>query len=120
MGERQVWVRLAALSGFLSVAAGAFAAHNLTDPLAKEWMRTGANYEGMHALAALLAVLLLPQPPRARLPAALFLSGSVVFSGTLYAMALGAPHWLGAITPLGGLSLLGGWATLAWMARSAG
>ena len=46
------------------------------------------------------------------------LAGSLVFSGTLYAMTLGAPRWLGAVTPIGGLLLLAGWLLLAWGARS--
>jgi len=54
---------------------------------------------------------------RARLAPAFFLSGVVFFSGSLYAMAFGAPRWLGAITPIGGVLFLIGWAILAWAAR---
>jgi uncharacterized membrane protein YgdD (TMEM256/DUF423 family) len=105
---------LAALSGLVAVAAGAFGAHGLTDPQARDWVRTGASYQLIHAVAS-LAVLGLGLK-RSGLVVSLFLGGGLVFASTLYAMALGAPHWLGAITPLGGLSLLGGWASLAWQA----
>ncbi|HEY0435744.1 MAG TPA: DUF423 domain-containing protein, partial [Phenylobacterium sp.] len=55
--------------------------------------------------------------PRARFAPAFFLAGVLLFSGSLYAMALGAPRWLGAVTPVGGLGFLAGWAVLAWAAR---
>ena len=50
-------------------------------------------------------------------PAWCFLAGAAIFAGTLYAMAEGAPKWLGAITPVGGALLIGGWVWLAWSAR---
>jgi uncharacterized membrane protein YgdD (TMEM256/DUF423 family) len=115
--DRGLWIRLAALSGLISVAAGAFAAHGVSDPAAREWLRTGSNYEAVHALAVLAVAALFPAGARrAGWPPTLFLLGSVVFSGSLYAMALGAPRWMGAVTPLGGLLLLAGWATLVWAA----
>jgi uncharacterized membrane protein YgdD (TMEM256/DUF423 family) len=109
---------LAAASGFVSVAAGAFAAHGLTDPGARELMRTGSTYEFMHAMATLAcATFMQVGARRARFPPALFLAGSVLFSGSLYALALGAPRVVGIVTPFGGLFFLAGWATLAWAAR---
>src|SRR3984957_5668996 len=100
---RRLWMTLAAISGFLSVAAGAFAAHGLTDR-ASEVMRTGATYEFMHALATIgCATFMQIGAQRARFVPAFFLSGTVLFSGSLYALALGAPHWTGIITPFGGL-----------------
>lgn len=112
-----MWIRLAGLSGFISVAAGAFAAHGVADPMAREWLRTGASYEAIHALATLaVAALFAAGGRRAAWPPALFLLGSLLFSGSLYAMALGGPRWLGAVTPLGGLLFLAGWAALAWAA----
>jgi uncharacterized membrane protein YgdD (TMEM256/DUF423 family) len=108
-----VLFRLAAISGFISVAVGAFAAHGVTDPAAKELLRTGSNYEAIHALAALACGMF---GARARIAAVLFLTGSALFSGSLYALAAGAPRIVGAITPLGGLAFLGGWAVLAWAA----
>ena len=115
--DRRLWIRLAALSGLIAVAAGAFAAHGVSAPDAKDWLRTGASYEALHALAVLAVAALFPAGARrAGWPPALFLLGSLLFSGSLYAMALGGPRWLGAVTPLGGLLFLAGWATLAWAA----
>jgi len=101
-------IRLAALSGALAVIAGAFGAHGASGRAA-EWLKTGAEYEMVHAVAALVAIKL----ARSGLAAVLLLAGSLVFAGTLYAMALGAPHWLGAITPLGGFAMIVGWVVLA-------
>lgn len=117
--NRRNWMTLAVLSGFLSVAMGAFAAHSLTEPTAREWMRTGASYEFMHAMATLAcATFMQVGARRARFAPAFFLSGSVLFSGSLYALALGAPRAFGMITPVGGVLFLTGWAVLAWAARS--
>ena len=114
---RRVWMMLAAISGFVSVAAGAFAAHGLTDR-ASEVMRTGATYEFMHAMATFAcATFMQIGAQRARFAPAFFLTGTVLFSGSLYALALGAPRWTGIITPFGGLLFLIGWAVLAWAAR---
>jgi len=114
--DRRTWTTLAALSGFFAVAFGAFAAHGLTDPTAKEVMRTGSIYAFVHALATLACAPLAPATPRANLPPALFLIGTLLFSGSLYALALGAPRLVGIITPFGGLSFLAGWLALAWAA----
>ena len=114
----RLWTSLAAISGFLSVAAGAFAAHGVTDPTAKELLRTGSTYELAHALATLLCAALSAGMPRARLAPAWFLGGSLLFSGSLYALALGAPRIVGAVTPFGGLAFLIGWAVLAWAAAT--
>ena len=103
-------VALAALSGAMAVGAGAFGAHGAQGDAA-EWLKTGAQYQLAHALAALLAVQL-----DARGPAWLFVAGGLIFAGTLYFMALGLPRWLGAITPIGGTLLIGGWLWLAWVA----
>lgn len=101
---------LAALSGAVAVAAGAFGAHGAQGDAA-EWLRTGSQYQLAHALAALLAVR-----TEALAPACLFVGGGALFAGTLYLMALGAPRWLGAITPIGGTALILGWLWLAWTA----
>jgi uncharacterized membrane protein YgdD (TMEM256/DUF423 family) len=113
---RRLWTILASISGFISVAAGAFAAHGLGDPKAAEVMRTGATYELTHALATLACAALVAFAPRVRFAPALFLGGSVLFSGSLYGLALGAPRWVGLVTPFGGLLFLSGWAVLAWAA----
>ena len=102
---------LAALAGLASVGFGAFGAHGAADPKAQEWLRTGAQYGLVHSLAVFATAWL-----GSRWAGILFLAGVVVFGGTLCAMALGAPRWFGAITPLGGLSLMAGWAAVAWAA----
>jgi uncharacterized membrane protein YgdD (TMEM256/DUF423 family) len=98
---------LAALSGAMAVAAGAFGAHGASGTAA-EWLRTGAQYQLIHALAALVALRL-----EARGPAWLFVAGGAIFAVTLYLMALGLPRWLGAITPIGGALLIAAWLWLA-------
>lgn len=103
-------VIFAALSGALAVGAGAFGAHGVSGAAA-EWLRTGAHYQIVHALAALLAAQM-----GARGPGWLFVAGGAVFAGTLYLMALGLPRWLGAVTPIGGVLLIAGWLWLAWAA----
>ena len=115
---RRLWMTLATLSGFISVAAGAFAAHSLTDPGARELMKTGSSYEFMHAMATFAcAIFIQVGAARARFAPAFFLSGTMLFSGSLYALALGAPRWAGMVTPFGGLLFLIGWGVLAWAAR---
>lgn len=110
------WV--GAALGFVAVAAGAFGAHALKarlDPEQLAWWDTGARYLALHAPAALAASLLEAQGRRgSRAARALFGVGCVIFAGTLWAMALGGPRWLGAVTPLGGLGLLAGWLALGW------
>ena len=110
-------VSFAALSGFLGVCLGAFAAHGLKHQIAAESLtiwQTGVQYQMYHALA-LLAVGLLYQTQASKalkLSGLAFILGSFLFSGSLYALALGAPKALGVITPVGGLSFLVGWAAL--------
>jgi uncharacterized membrane protein YgdD (TMEM256/DUF423 family) len=108
----RTWLTLAALLGFACVAAGAFAAHGMTDPKAQELLRTGALYGFVHVLATFAAAQL-----RARWAPPLFLGGTLLFSGSLFAVAFGAPRIVGAITPIGGLAFLAGWLVLAWAAR---
>ncbi|MET0293759.1 MAG: DUF423 domain-containing protein [Phenylobacterium sp.] len=115
---RRNWMTLAALGGFISVAAGAFAAHGIADAQAKGWVTTGAQYGFMHCMATFAsATFMQVGARRARFAPGFFLPGIVLFSGSLYAMALGAPRWFGAITPIGGLLFLTGWCVLAWAAR---
>jgi uncharacterized membrane protein YgdD (TMEM256/DUF423 family) len=88
--------------------------------MGQELLRTGSTYEFMHALATLAcAALVATAMPRARFAPALFLVGSLLFSGSLYALAFGAPRIVGVITPIGGLCFLAGWAVLAWAAATA-
>jgi uncharacterized membrane protein YgdD (TMEM256/DUF423 family) len=110
-------VRLAAVSGFLAVAFGAFAAHGAKDARAAELLHTGSLYQMTHALAVFgwLAVRKSGGQIGVTTPA-LFLVGTLLFSGSLYAMAFGAPRILGMVTPFGGLCFLAGWLMLAWRA----
>lgn len=101
----------AALVGFLSVAFGAFGAHALDGRLTvegAEWWQTATLYGLTHAGVALAAGL---SGRGGKIAAGgwMIVAGAVIFAGTLYAMALGAPRWLGAVTPVGGISLLAGW-----------
>nr|WP_302054183.1 DUF423 domain-containing protein [Sphingomonas tagetis] len=103
-------VVLAALSGALAVGAGAFGAHGASGDAA-EWLRTGGQYQLVHAVAALVAARM-----GAKGAGWCFVIGGALFAGTLYAMALGGPRWLGAVTPIGGTALIVGWLWLAWRA----
>ncbi|MBB4087369.1 MULTISPECIES: DUF423 domain-containing protein [Sphingomonas] len=106
------WIAiLAALSGAVAVAAGAFGAHG-AEGKAVEWLKTGSHYQLVHAVAALIALRL-----DARGPAVTFVVGGAIFAGTLYLMAIGGTRWLGAVTPIGGAALIVGWLWLAWSVR---
>jgi uncharacterized membrane protein YgdD (TMEM256/DUF423 family) len=102
--------------GALGVALGAFGAHALRgvlDEVALRTWHTAVDYQLWHALALLIVSLALP-PSRARsVSAAAFALGIVLFSGSLYALALGAPRVIGAITPFGGVALIVGWIAAA-------
>jgi uncharacterized membrane protein YgdD (TMEM256/DUF423 family) len=110
-----------ALSGGIAVAAGAFGAHALRAKLSPELLdvwKTGAQYQLAHALALLAAGWLVARAPGGAAAAAgwLFLVGTVLFSGSLYALALTGVRALGAVTPFGGIAFLAGWAAFAWAA----
>ena len=114
-----IWLRLGAILGGLAVACGAFAAHGLEKTLNQRGLdlfETAARYQMYHALA-LVAVGLLAGagPPRRELTLAgwAFFAGTLLFSGSLYALALSGVRWLGAITSIGGVLFLVGWAALA-------
>ena len=126
----RIFMLFGALSAAVAVAAGAFGAHALrarVEPRLLEVFETGARYQMYHALALLavawwisrgsgLVAALGGSPPGARLAVAsgwLFVAGTVLFSGSLYAMALTGFRALGAITPLGGVCLIAGWLCLA-------
>ena len=113
---------LAALLMFVAVAAGAFGAHALRNRLAPDmsavW-QTAVQYHAWHALGlAVVGLLTIHVPDRAGLALAgwLFVAGIVLFSGSLYALALTGTRALGAITPIGGVAFLAGWLVLAWAA----
>jgi uncharacterized membrane protein YgdD (TMEM256/DUF423 family) len=110
---------LGAFSAFLAVAAGAFGAHALRGRLSPEMLsvfETGARYQMYHALALLAAGWASTRRP-GRLAAAagwLFVAGTILFSGSLYALSCTGIRSFGAITPVGGLSFLAGWICLGW------
>lgn len=107
---------VAALCGGLAVGFGAFGAHGLKHRLSIEamaWWDTATLYLLLHAVAA-LAIALSGRGGIIQAGGWCFIAGGVVFAGTLYAMALGAPRILGAVTPLGGLAMIIGWWVLAW------
>lgn len=99
----------AALSAAIAIMAGAFGAHAAAGQQEAEWLRTGGLYQLAHAIAALTIMGI------ARGPAIMLLAGSALFASTLYAMALGAPRWLGAVTPIGGVLLIAGWLWAGWV-----
>lgn len=119
------WIAVAgAASGGIAVAAGAFGAHGLRGRLDAEALavfETAVRYQAFHALALLVVALALRADPRRtwRVAACLFAAGTVLFSGSLYALALSGVKAFGAVTPFGGAAFLAGWAALvvgAWPA----
>lgn len=116
---QQFFLSFAAVSGFIAIALGAFVAHGLKHFLDSAGMitfRTAVDYQMYHALALLIVSLLSAgqlKSPSLKLSGIAFAMGSLLFSGSLYALALGGPTVLGIITPFGGLSFLVGWVALA-------
>jgi uncharacterized membrane protein YgdD (TMEM256/DUF423 family) len=110
----RAWLALAALLGACGVAIGAGGAHALRSHIVPEYLatfETGVRYHLIHAVAA-LALALGGARRGARLAIGLFAIGVTLFSGSLYALALGAPTRLGIVTPFGGVALLLGWLAL--------
>lgn len=119
----RLFFSLGALSGLVSVMAGAFGAHALRARLSSESLavfETGARYQMYHALALLAVAWVASRWPGAlpQLAGWLFVTGTVLFSGSLYGLALTGARWLGALTPLGGLAFLAGWLCLLLSART--
>lgn len=117
----RLFFALGALSALLAVAAGAFGAHALRERLGPDQLgafEVGARYHMYHALGLLAAAWAVSRWPGSPATAAgwLFVAGTLVFSGSLYLLALTGQRWLGAVTPLGGLAFMLGWAALAWAA----
>jgi uncharacterized membrane protein YgdD (TMEM256/DUF423 family) len=112
------WLLLGALGGFLTVALGAFGAHGLEGRLTAQamgWWHKAVAYQGLHALALLTCGLLGLHTRHAALSVAgwAFAAGILLFSGSLYLLALSGERWLGAVTPFGGTAFLVGWGALA-------
>ena len=114
MSGSRAWLVLAALVGASGLAIGAGGAHVLRSQIVPEYLptfETGIRYQLIHAVA-LLALALQAGRIRIALPALLFTLGVLLFSGSLYALALGAPTRFGIVTPFGGVALLLGWLSL--------
>jgi uncharacterized membrane protein YgdD (TMEM256/DUF423 family) len=118
-GLARQWLVAGAVSGFFSVALGAFGAHALKEKLsarALEIYQTAVHYQMFHALALLALGLWASQNSHVdtTLPGWGFLAGVMIFSGSLYALAVTDIRILGAITPVGGVAFLVGWLTFAF------
>ena len=111
---------LVGMAGASAVLVGAFGAHALRDVLDarnSELWHTAVNYHIWHALALALAVGF-GRGRSGRFATVVFALGIVLFSGSLYMLALGAPHWVGIITPFGGLAFIAGWIALGLSLRT--
>lgn len=115
----KTFLMIAAACGMFAVIIGAFGAHGLKHRLTVELMgvyQTAVQYHFYHSLALLAVGMLLLQYPNAsafQWSGRLMFAGIIIFSGSLYVMALTGIKWMGAITPLGGLALIAGWLALA-------
>jgi len=125
-----MWTIVAAISGALAVAAGAFGAHGLREKVTPDQLNawtTACQYHLVHSVV-LLALALYASGAASgaasggdkaiRIPAWLFLTGMLLFSGSIYALVLTGQRWLGPITPMGGLLLIAGWISLIFVAGS--
>ena len=115
----KTFLMIAAISGLLAVAIGAFGAHGLKARISEDLMavfQTGVQYHFYHTLALLMVGMLMiayPQVSLLKWSGCLFVAGLLIFSGSLYILALTGVKWLGAITPIGGVAFMAGWLTLA-------
>jgi uncharacterized membrane protein YgdD (TMEM256/DUF423 family) len=110
----RLFLGAAAIFAFIAVAAGAFGAHGLKNAVTPERLdvfKTAAHYELVHAVA-LMMISILPSSKLLRFAGWAFITGIVIFSGSLYLLVLLNVGWLGAITPIGGVAFLAGWAML--------
>lgn len=117
-----MWIGIAALNLAVAVMLGAFGAHGLKARVSAEqlgWWSTATEYYFYHALGLLLVGIMLKlKLLNITASACLLQLGMVLFCGSLYAMTLGAPRWLGVITPIGGLCFIAAWLWLAYKAAS--
>ena len=118
----RLWIKLGGILGGLSVMLGAFGAHSLKERLTEKSLatfQTGVQYQFMHSIALILVGLLMlnlgeESSKRLNRSGWFFAIGILLFSGSLYSLALGGPRWLGPVTPLGGLCFMIGWGLLAF------
>tara|TARA_Y100001960_G_C14445563_1_gene714729 strand:- start:165 stop:542 length:378 start_codon:yes stop_codon:yes gene_type:complete len=119
----KIWIGIGGILGGLSVMLGAFGAHSLKSHLPPEKLtafQTATHYMSVHALAILLVGLLSLQlgatyENRLKKVEIFFITGILMFCGSIYILSLGGPKLFGPITPLGGLSFMIGWFKLAWI-----
>lgn len=115
----KTFLLIAAISGLLAVALGAFGAHAMKARLTEDMLavyQTGVAYHFYHTLALLVVALLIQQYPQAGLfqwSGWAMVAGLLIFSGSLYLLSITGLKWLGAITPIGGLAFMVGWLSLA-------
>ncbi len=118
MSGPRLFALLGAVNALVAVAAGAFGAHGLKKRLAADLLavfEVGVRYHFYHALGLFAVAWLASQRAPAQAAAGwLMLAGIVIFSGSLYVLALTGTRWLGAVTPIGGLCFLAAWACVAW------
>lgn len=114
------WLMVSAVLLFFGVMLGAFGAHGLEKMIApdrfikaSEWWQTATQYLFVHALGLFGVAILMAFDWCKKSVAMCLLVGTLIFSGSLYLMAIGFPAWLGAITPIGGTLMMGGWGLLA-------
>jgi uncharacterized membrane protein YgdD (TMEM256/DUF423 family) len=110
------WIAIGCASGALAVVLGAFGAHALKERVGADELdiwKTAVQYQALHALALVLFGLFRERRSVGSAPGWCFAAGSAIFSGTLYAIVLGGPRVLGAVTPVGGVLLIGGWIAFA-------
>lgn len=115
------WTSIGASLGALAVVTGAFGAHGLKDRLTPEALdlwHTAVLYHALHAIALVLYGMF-DREGRSSFAGRSFTAGIVLFSGSIYALALGAPKWAGIVTPIGGVLFILGWIAFAWRARRA-
>lgn len=111
-------IRFTGLFGALAVLTGAFGAHALKERLPADLLavwNTGAHYHLVHSAVLLALGLVGARDARVRLPFLLIATGVVIFSGSLYALALSGIRPLGAVTPIGGVLIVAGWISIAWV-----
>jgi uncharacterized membrane protein YgdD (TMEM256/DUF423 family) len=117
MTLERIFFAIGCSSAFIAVAAGAFGAHGLRNRIAPDLLavfEVAVRYQMYHALALFACAWAVGKWPGALTSASgwLFVAGTLVFSGSLYALSLSGVRWLGAVAPIGGLALLGGWLCL--------
>ena len=113
------WIAIAGINLSVAVALGAFGAHGLKSIVSSEqlaWWHTGTLYLFFHALGLLMMGILIKGWHYPQGMAWTMQLGMLIFAGSIFAMTLGLPRWLGAITPIGGILMMGAWLWLAWAA----